>query len=58
MSLACSVWHRLAPCAADGLHQSKIMVCPVPAILADTRSVPVFQPGTDARSAGELYTVR
>ena len=36
---------------------SKILVCPVPAILADTQSVTVFRPGTTPDLANELYTV-
>lgn len=35
----------------------KIVVCPVPAILADTQSVTVFRPGTTPDLANELYTV-
>ena len=36
---------------------SRILVCPVPAILADTQSVTVFRPGTTPDLANELYTV-
>jgi len=36
---------------------SKILVCPVPAILADTQSVTMFRPGTAPDLANELYTV-
>lgn len=36
---------------------SKILICPVPAILADTQSVTVFRPGTQPDLANELYTV-
>jgi hypothetical protein len=36
---------------------TKIAVCPVPAILADTQSVTVFRPGTAPDMANELYTV-
>jgi hypothetical protein len=36
---------------------TKISVCPVPAILADTQSVTVFRPGTAPDMANELYTV-
>jgi len=37
---------------------NKIVVCPVPAILADTASVTVMRPGTVPDLANELYTVR
>jgi hypothetical protein len=33
------------------------LVCPVPAILADTQSVTIFRPGTTPDLANELYTV-
>src|SRR6516225_3255093 len=36
---------------------TKISVCPVPAILADTQSVTYFRPGTNPDMANELYTV-
>jgi len=36
---------------------SKILICPVPAILADTQSVTFFRPGTVPDLANELYTV-
>jgi hypothetical protein len=36
---------------------TKISVCPVPAILADTQSVTIFRPGTVPDLANELYTV-
>lgn len=36
---------------------TKILICPVPAILADTQSVTVFRPGTAPDLANELYTV-
>jgi hypothetical protein len=36
---------------------SRILVCPVPAILADTQSVTVFRPGTTPDLANELFTV-
>lgn len=36
---------------------TKISVCPVPAILADTQSVTIFRPGTTPDMANELYTV-
>ena len=36
---------------------TKIAICPVPAILADTQSVTVFRPGTTPDMANELYTV-
>jgi hypothetical protein len=36
---------------------TKISVCPVPAILADTQSVTFFRPGTTADMGNELYTV-
>lgn len=36
---------------------TKIAVCPVPAILADTASVTFFRPGTKPDLANELYTV-
>jgi hypothetical protein len=35
----------------------KIVVCPIPAILADTSSVTVMRPGTAPDLANELYTV-
>jgi hypothetical protein len=36
---------------------SKIIVCPVPAILADTAQISVMRPGTTPDLANELYTV-
>jgi hypothetical protein len=36
---------------------TKIAICPVPAILADTQSVTFFRPGTAPDMANELYTV-
>ena len=51
---------RLAPLGALLLLlgcSSKILVCPVPAILADTQSVTIFRPGTVPDLANELYTV-
>jgi len=36
---------------------TRIAVCPVPAILADTQSVTIFRPGTVPDMANELYTV-
>ena len=36
---------------------TKITVCPVPAILADTQSITIFRPGTTPDPANELYTV-
>ena len=36
---------------------TKITVCPVPAILADTQSVTYFRPGTTPDPANELFTV-
>jgi len=51
---------RLAPIGALLLMMgcsSKILVCPVPAILADTQSVTFFRPGTTPDLANELFTV-
>jgi len=51
---------RLAPLAALLLLMgcsTKIINCPVPAILADTQSVTIFRPGTTPDLANELYTV-
>ena len=51
---------RLAPLGALLLLLScstKILICPVPAILADTQSLTVFRPGTTPDLANELYTV-
>jgi len=51
---------RLAPLGALLLIMgcsSKIVVCPVPAILADTKQLTVFRPGTTPDLANELYTV-
>jgi hypothetical protein len=36
---------------------TKIVVCPVPAILDDTKTLTVFRPGTMPDLANELYTV-
>ena len=36
---------------------TRIMICPVPAILADTQNVTIFRPGTTPDLANELYTV-
>ncbi len=51
---------RLAPLGALLLVMgcsSKIVICPVPAILADTKQLTVFRPGTTPDLANELYTV-
>src|SRR3954464_4433518 len=51
---------RLAPLGALLLLlgcSSKILNCPVPAILADTQSVTIFRPGTTPDLANELFTV-
>jgi hypothetical protein len=51
---------RVAPLGALFLMlgcTSKILICPVPAILADTQSVTFFRPGTVPDLANELYTV-
>jgi hypothetical protein len=51
---------RLAPLGALLLLSgcsSALLICPVPAILADTQSVTVFRPGTTPDLANELYTV-
>src|SRR5438067_3415968 len=51
---------RLAPLGALLLLlgcSTKISICPVPAILADTQSVTIFRPGTTPDLANELYTV-
>jgi hypothetical protein len=51
---------RLAPLGALLLLMgcsSKIVICPVPAILADTKAVTIFRPGTTPDLANELYTV-
>jgi hypothetical protein len=51
---------RLAPLGALFVLlgcTSKILICPVPAILADTQSVTFFRPGTVPDLANELYTV-
>ncbi|HWA68779.1 MAG TPA: hypothetical protein VG821_02960 [Rhizomicrobium sp.] len=37
---------------------SKIVICPVPAILADTSTITVMRPGTTPDLANELYTVK
>jgi hypothetical protein len=52
--------YRLAPLSALLLMlgcTSKILICPVPAILADTQSVTFFRAGTAPDMANELYTV-
>ena len=36
---------------------SKIVICPVPAILADTKTLTIFRPGTTPDLANELFTV-
>lgn len=36
---------------------TKIAICPVPAILADTQSITYFRPGTTPDMANELFTV-
>jgi hypothetical protein len=46
----------LLAAALAGCSQ-KIVVCPVPAILADTSSVTVMRPGTAPDMANELYSV-
>ena len=51
---------RLAPLGALLLLMgcsSKIVICPVPAILADTKTLTIFRPGTTPDLANELYTV-
>ncbi|MBA2589604.1 MAG: hypothetical protein H0U98_13390 [Alphaproteobacteria bacterium] len=51
---------RTAPLAALLLVigcSTKISICPVPAILADTQSITIFRPGTQPDLANELYTV-
>jgi len=51
---------RLAPLGALLLLMgcsSKIIVCPVPAILADTKILTIFRPGATPDLANELYTV-
>jgi hypothetical protein len=54
---------RLLPLAPIGVLlllsacSSRILICPVPAILADTQSVAIFRPGTTPDLANELYTV-
>src|SRR5258708_31404875 len=51
---------RLAPAGALLLLMgcsSRILICPVPAILADTQSVTFFRPGTTPDLANELYGV-
>jgi hypothetical protein len=51
---------RLAPIGALLLLlgcSSRILICPVPAILADTQSVTFFRPGTTPDLANEVYTV-
>jgi hypothetical protein len=42
--------------AAAGCSQ-KIVVCPIPAVLADTASVTVMRPGTTPDLSNELFTV-
>src|SRR5471032_2919429 len=56
----CSRLFRLAPLGALFVLMgcaAKILICPVPAILADTQSVTFFRPGTVPDLANELYTV-
>ena len=51
---------RLAPAGALLLLMgcsSRILICPVPAILADTQTVTFFRPGTTPDLSTELYTV-
>ena len=51
---------RLAPIGALLLLSgcsSALLICPVPAILADTQSVTIFRPGTPPDLANELFTV-
>jgi len=51
---------RLAPLGALLLVMgcsSRIVICPVPAILADTKQLTVFRPGTAPDLANELFTV-
>ena len=51
---------RLAPIGALLLLSgcsSALLICPVPAILADTQSVTIVRPGTPPDLANELYTV-
>ena len=51
---------RLAPAGALLLLMgcsSRILICPVPAILADTQSVTFFRPGTAPDLSNELYSV-
>lgn len=36
---------------------NKIVVCPIPAVLADTATITVMRPGAPADLANELYTV-
>jgi len=51
---------RLAPAGALLLLMgcsSRILICPVPAILADTQSVTFFRPGTTPDLSNELYSV-
>jgi hypothetical protein len=58
--LGLSCLARLAPLGVLLLLMgcsSKIVICPVPAILADTKQLTVFRPGTAPDLANELYTV-
>jgi hypothetical protein len=51
---------RLAPLGALLLLMgcsTKIAICPVPAILADTNTLTVFRPGTMPDLANELYSI-
>src|ERR1700722_14783959 len=51
---------RLAPAGTLLLLMgcsSRILICPVPAILADTQSVTFFRPGTVPDLSNELYSV-
>jgi hypothetical protein len=60
LRLLCPRLLRLAPIGILSLLSacsSRILVCPVPAILADTQSVTIFRPGTTPDLANELFTV-
>lgn len=46
-----------APALLSGCADTRITICPVPAILAETASMTVFKPGTAPDPANELYTV-
>lgn len=47
----------IAALMLTGGCSNRIVVCPVPAILADTATVTVMRPGTTPDLANELYTV-